>query len=295
MTKHNDVISSLLSPKRNSAEQVRPTRNGKQSGRDVAAERELAVMKACAQFGHLRTCEIARLVWPTANYASQMAGRTLNRLSSFGLLAERRNSLATRSFVLTRKGAAWLELRGITARHGLDLSSIAGATFIHRCLGSRFLIEQRLQGANVAGEYQLATGQLPFDISKACTRLAKLPDGIFWRKDAQGRIAVRWLEVENAPKAMAEISRVLAVAELVGMDLGNGAYLEGLTVVANAALHHAGRLLRAAIDRWGNRDFATQATLESRIQIASVELRFPLVWVSQQSCSLHSMRKRPRI
>lgn len=292
----NDILAGLLGPARRASTQaqspVTPTRRAR-CGRVQAGVNELDCMKALALFGHARAAEIARLVWPKAAYAEQMASRTMARLRDAGLTLSRRNACGSHSWVVTRKGAAWLEERGVQARHTLDLSSVAGSSFAHRTLSSRFLIEQRLAGFAVAGEYQLAVGSQPFDIGPLCKKLGKASDGLYWRKGANGHHSVWWTEVENAPKALGELQRVLAVAEHAGTILGAAnTHLAGLTVVVDASLSHAQRLLRAATERWGDRDAASRTALESRVQVVLVDIRPPLVWAGHRTVNLLELRQR---
>lgn len=299
MALDTDTLAGLLRPARQTLRQVPPSRGSTpkvRCGRAQANINELECMKALALFGHARVAEISRLVWPRAAYAAQMTNRTLARLQEAGLTLPRRNASGSRSWLITRKGAAWLDERGVPARHTLDLSSVSGSSFAHRTLGTRFLVEQRVAGFNVAGEYQLAVGAMPFAIEPLCKRLGKASDGVYWRRNANGETAVWWTEVENSPKALAEILRVLAVAEHVGTRLGAAnVYLAGLTVVADASLSHAQRLLRAANERWGGRDAAARAALESRVQVVLVDLRPPLLWVGHRTCTLLELRQRHRV
>jgi hypothetical protein len=291
-----DTLSSLLRPRAAVAAErtlSKAASLGRTCGRARAAANELQCMKGLALFGHLRSAEIARLVWPGAAHGDQMAARTLARLDLSGHVLRRRNAFASTSWVLTRKGATWLELRGVRARHTLDLSSVGGSSFGHRSLASRFLIEQRLAGFDVAGEYRLGHGAsaLPFAIEPFCKHLGKASDGLYWRRSMNGNVDVWWTEVENAPKAMADVERVLAVAEHVGARLGPHARLAGLTVVADSSLNHAARLLRAAGRRWAHKDAGARALLEARVQVVLVDLRPPLVWAGHRTFTLHQLRR----
>lgn len=295
MSLDHDTLTSLLRPARQAQAQAAPRKSTHLTlcGRARASRNEFDCMKALALLGHARVAEISRLVWPKAAYAEQMASRTMARLRDAGLTLSRRNACGSHSWVVTRKGAAWLEERGVQARHTLDLSSVAGSSFAHRTLGSRFLIEQRLAGFAVAGEYQLAVGSQPFDIGPLCKKLGKASDGLFWRKGANGHHSVWWTEVENAPKALGELQRVLAVAEHTGTTLGTAnAHLAGLTVVVDASLNHAQRLLRAATERWGDRDAASRTALESRVQVVLVDIRPPLVWAGHRTVNLLELHQR---
>lgn len=291
-----DTLAGLLRPARQAPKQAplppKPARRAP-CGRVQAGINELECMKALTLLGHARVAEVSRLVWPQAAYAEQMANRTLARLQDAGHTLPKRNACGSSSWVITRKGAAWLEERGVPARHTLDLSSVSGSSFAHRTLGSRFLVEQRLAGFNVAGEYQLAVGKLPFAVEPLCKKLGKASDGLYWRRGPNGQTSVWWTEVENAPKALAEIQRVLGVAEHVGAPLGAAnVQLGGLTVVVDASLSHAQRLLRAANERWGGRDAAVRMTLEARVQVVLVDIRPPLVWVGHRTCTLLELRQR---
>ena len=54
--------------------------------------------------------------------------------------------------------------------------------------------------------------------------------------------------------------------------------LAGLFIVFDAEQNHAGRIARAARERWQRYGAADQAVLASRITLARIELGLPLVW-----------------
>lgn len=251
-------------------------------------------MKAVAQFGHLRVSELARAVWPHARYGEQMARRTVARLVARGLLLERRNALGSKSLCVTRRGAAWLDARGVEAQHTLDLSSVAGSTFFHRTLATRYLIERQVEGFQVAGEYQLLRRKVPFTIDGLVKALSKLPDGMVWQRKAEGAVAVELVEQEAAAKARQELEKCLKAAEYVGQSLDTeGRYrIGGLVFVFDRELNHARRILLAADSLWGNRTHVERALLEKRVKLVAVELRDPLVWVSSSLVTLHDLRQR---
>lgn len=265
----------------------------RRSGRETARLNEFNVMKAVAQFGHLRVIELARAVWPQARYGEQLARRTVSRLVGLGLLLERRNSLGSKSLCLTRGGASWLDARGVEAQHTLDLSSVAGSTFFHRTLATRYLIERQVGGSNVAGEYQLLRRKAPFPLEPLVKALNKLPDGIVWRSSA-GHFSVELVEQEAAAKARPELEKCLRAAEWVGRPLdADGRYqVGGLVFVFDRELNHARRILHAASSLWGNRPHAERAVLEKRVKLVAVELRDPLVWVGSSTVTLHELRQR---
>ena len=264
-------------------------------GRTVARLNERHVLEAVAQFGHMRIVELARCVWPKARYGEQLARRTVARLVEQGHLLERRNALGSTSLCLTRVGAAWLDARGVTAQHTLDLSSIAGSTFFHRTLVTRYLVERLVQGYHVAGEYQLLQRRTPFPTEQLFKALRKMPDGLVWHRKPGGGVAgVELVEQEAAAKARPELEKCLRAAEFVGQPLdAAGAYqVAGLVFVFDRDLNHAKRILLAATSRWGSRPQIERAALERRVKLVSVELRDPLVWVSSSVTTLHDLRQR---
>lgn len=263
-------------------------------GREVARANELKCVRAVSHYGHLRVAELARCVWPMARFGEQVARRTVRRLVQEGLLLERRNALGSKSLCLTRTGASWLDLRGVTAHHTLDLSSVSGPTFFHRTMATRYLIERQVAGCQVAGEYLILRRQLPFSIDGLAKALRKLPDGLVWQRRTDGSLAVDLVEQEAAPKARAEIEKCLRAAEYVGSPLSSDGVFKvgGLVFVYDRTLNHGRRLLLAANSLWGGRPEAERMTLERRVKLVSVELREPLLWVGCDVTTLHDLRKR---
>jgi len=263
-----------------------------QSGREVARVNELNCVIAVSKWGHLRIQELARAVWPKAKFAEQLAARTVRRLTKQGLLLERRNALGGRSLCLTRAGVTWLELRGIEAQHTLDLTSVSGPTFFHRTFATRYLIERQNTGQYVAGEYLILRRKLPFKIEAMTRTLRKLPDGFTWSRMPDGTMAVELVEQEAASKARGELEKCLRAAEYVGSKLaGDADYrLRAVVFVFDGALSHARRVLLAATSLWGDKPALERIKLEQRVKLVHVELRPPLVWVSQRVMTLHEFR-----
>ena len=263
-----------------------------QSGRDLARVNELNCVAAVAKWGHLRIQELARACWPKARFAEQLAARTSRRLVKQGLLLERRNALGGRSLCLTRAGVAWLDVRGIESQHTLDLTSVSGPTFFHRTFATRYLIERQNAGQYVAGEYLILRRKLPFKIEALSRALRKLPDGFTWSRMPDGAMAVELIEQEAASKARGELEKCLRAAAYVGTNLpGDGVYkLSAVVFVFDGALSHARRILLAANSLWGDKPALERIMLEKRVKLVHVELRPPLVWVSQRTMTLHEFR-----
>ena len=95
--------------------------------RERAAANRLRVLRTVVEHGHLRCADLGAACWPGAKFGEQMAQRTVRALVQSGELMARANALGGTSFVLTRPGAAALEVRGIDAHHGLNLA-VSGAT-----------------------------------------------------------------------------------------------------------------------------------------------------------------------
>lgn len=104
-------------------------------------------------------------------------------------------------------------------QHTLDLSSVAGSTFFHRTLATRYLIERQIEGFQVAGEYQLLRRKAPFPIDGLVRAMRKLPDGLAWKRGPHGYVDVELIEQEAAAKARAELEKCLKAAEYTGQKL----------------------------------------------------------------------------
>ena len=286
------LLSSTGIPAAHPTKTPSPAR--KKCGREVARLNELAAMKTIAKFGHARISEIARSVSPRARYAEQMARRTVERLVTQGLLLGRRNALGSTSYCMTRVDAAWLDARGVEAQHTLDLSSVAGSTFFHRTLATRYLIERQVEGFQVAGEYILLRRKTPFPIDELIKALRKIPDGMVWQRKPDGSVAIEIFENEASAKPRTEIERCLKTAEYVGRALDkDGVYrVAGLVFAFDRELNHARRIMLAANSLWADRTTAERVTLERRVKLVAVELRDPLVWVSSTVTTLHDLRQR---
>ncbi len=253
------------------------------TARAVAAMNRLKVLTAVSRYGHLTAADLAAAVWPRAKYGRQMSQRTVRSLLHTGELAVRTNSLGLRSYVLTRPGAAFLEVRGFAARHGLDISSVSGATYRHSALCSRYCIEKENEGFSAWHEYAIAQGAAPVNQRQLIEGYGKLPDAVLTQGD------LMWMvEVESAPKATEEIAKACAVVARVGRRLHPDCpfSLAGLVFVFDAEQNHAGRIARAASSRWAQYPVAERTALALRITLCRVTLGLPLVWRGHDSAPL---------
>lgn len=264
------------------------------SGREVARRNEIAVTAAVAKFGHLRAAEIASAVWPHAARGEQMAQRTCRRLLTLKYLARKRNALGGVSYVLTTTGANHLTLLGYSAQNTLELSSVTGATFSHRTIGTRFLIEKQNRRFEVAGEYGIFKQRVPFSIKILEKMLNKKPDGLAWKRIGENGFEFEWIEVENAAKSKFELMKMLSVVQRAGLaiDSRRSVFLSKLTIVFDSKYAHAKRILKAADELWGNLPSQKRAEFERKVSLNAVHLSLPLRWHKYTTESLHEYRHR---
>lgn len=273
-----DVLGGLLAP-------ARPRAHIKAlSPRARAETARVAALMALRAWGHLRCSEVARLVFPEARYREQMAQRLMRRLERItGEVARRLNSTGTQSYVLTRSGAATLEAMGHDAHHGLELSSVAGATFLHRCLGTSFGIEKALAGHEVYGEHSIAQGFAPATREALAAHYRKIPDLLYVRKGV-----AHWGEVEASAKPTTHLEACIRIARHVGQPLlpGSPILLGGLTFVFDASQGHAGRIARVAASAWSDLAERERAELRRRVTLAHLDLGPLLRWNGMRESGL---------
>lgn len=261
-----DVLASML--------RATPPKPRQPTSRERALVNRLRVLQALAEHGHLRCADLASC-WPGAKFAQQMAQRTVRALLASGDVLARRNAHGGLSYVLTRPGAAALEVRGIAARHGLDLASVSGPTFTHNALTARWCLHKRSEGFATFTEYALQNNLAPVNAQQLLKRYGKLSDAVLIKGEH-----LYLCETESAPKSMQELLRIVALAEHVGRrvhpDLPH--VLAGLFVVFDDSLNHGARIAKAAAERWTRYTKADQATLAARITLSRVSLGLPLVW-----------------
>ena len=260
-----DAMDGLLSA---------PVKKVQATSRERAAANRLAVLRAVAEHGHLRCADLAAACWPRARYGEQMSQRTVRVLVEAGELKARRHALGGTAFVLTRPGVAALELRGIEAHHGLDLS-VGGPAYRHSALTSRWCLHKQAQGYRAVTEYGIANGRAPLTREQLFKRLGRHVDAVLVRGD---KLFV--CETESAAKATADLMRICAMTEHVGRRLhpDSPLVLGGVFIVFDAEQNHGSRIAKAARERWARYSAADQATLASRVTLARVNVGLPLVW-----------------
>jgi len=253
----------------------------------VAYENEINVLKAVNLFGHLRRSELAAAVWPRSPAQSglRMCGRTLKRLIAEGDLVEKPNSLGSFSVVLAPKGARRLNLLGIDADDGRRLSSVDGAQFFHRTLGTRYLIE-KVSGTNqVYGEFAFIKGRAPVSRARLSESFHKYPDGLIIypgeeRNYTSVVTAADWVEVEFNIKNDEDYGKLLKVAMQVGsyLDASETCILDRMVFVFDIRQQHQAALLSYLKRKvLPTMDDHVLQVLHS-IVFAKVKVKLPLVW-----------------
>jgi len=269
--------------------------------RFVAEQNDLAVLKLLRDFGHLRRSEIARGVWPNSSnaVAMKMANRTVHRLREKGYIQEKPNSLGGRSLVLAARGATWLQLHGVEAHDGYELSSVAGPHFYHRTLGTRYLLERAARGHKVFGEYALQKGFGPIGRGELNERFKKLPDGIVLAPGSErgydsNVIAADWVEVESSYKPEQELSKIFAIAWSVGswLNAAETLLLDRVLFIYNSRQRHENTILRA-LQHYLEKHPATNPDLLSSIVLVRCQVGLPLVWEGfQELDSAHLLKAK---
>lgn len=275
----SSVLTCLLTPT-----QRTPFTPRASSPKAKAEAHRVAALKALRHWGHLRCADLARILWPNARYAEQLAQRLMLRLDhERGEVISRLNALGTRSYVLTRRGAAALDGMGFATHHGMELSSVGGATFIHRTLGTAVGILKAHQGFEAYGEHAIAQGMAPAKRDALVKRYKKLPDMLLVR---DGKAI--WLEVEASAKPLADLRACVRIASAVGQPLtpGSPITLAGLAFAFDASQGHAQRIARAAREEWRDTSPVARQRLSTRVTLWHLGLGPSLRWHGLHETSL---------
>lgn len=141
---------------------------------------------------------LAALVWPDKSQAKALARRTVNRMTTQGLITARKLAgTGVDAYVLTSKGAKLLSTeKQLKVTSGVSLP--LGNT-VHRACANWFCILSRNNALEVWAEHQIQTGQAPVSGYDG-----KVPDALIGSE--YGMI---WVEVENAWKSRAEREKIV--------------------------------------------------------------------------------------
>jgi hypothetical protein len=192
------------------------------------------------------------------------------------------NSVGSTSFVLTHTGSRTLALHGLCGKHGLNIRSFAGGSFLHHAINSRYAIEQHNLGHECHTEYGIAAGFAPFSTVTLRRMFKKSCDGLLIRNapgGSQGSDKLVWVvEVEAARKPTSEIIRILRIADLGGrrIDQGQPYVIGGVVFAFNEAQDHEDFIRKTAQSLWYQRTSAERAMLARRITFAKMRYDLPL-------------------
>ena len=262
---------------------LRPRRRGPSSG-EIRRQADLAALRLVALYGHVTTRDLSLL--HSGKYALQSAQRVVQRLvgASPPLLERRINSLGGISVVLTPDGVTFLELHGLAnARQGLDLDSVAGPTFRHHAITTRFCQTQELIGTIAWTEYAISVGLAalsPAEVWKLC---GKRPDAILFTPDnaavPERGGSIYAVEVEQARKGNPVLITCLKQAERASAGACvRGFKLRGLVFVFENRLAHASRIASAAAEAWEKKSAEERAGLAKLVRLVSVDTKPPLIF-----------------
>jgi hypothetical protein len=267
----SDDLAALLRP--------RPRR---QASGEIRRQADLAALRLVARYGHCTVSDLAAALYPRGKYAVQSAQRLARRLvgHSPSLLAERRNALGGRSFVLSRPGVAFLELHGTLCHHGMDLASVAGPTYRHHAITARFCQTQELLGLTAWTEHAIGLGLAALTQTEVLELCGKLPDALLYTPYKDARHApggwVEAVEVEQARKGTISLVRCLRQAERASTGASvRGLTLRGVAFVFDRNQNHASRIARVAQAIWTP---PQRAQYSKHVRLVSVATKPPLVF-----------------
>jgi hypothetical protein len=228
-----------------------------------------------------------------------MTQRTVKRLLTNGLLSERPNSLGGISLFLTTGGVKHLRLYGFDAQTGYDLSSISGAQFYHRTLGTAYLVERAASGHTALGEYSLFRTSSKFRYGALAEHFNKRPDGLVLvpgetRGYEKGVLAADWIEVEAGFKPKDELGRILAIAWKAGcfLDAAETVILDRVVFVYNKEQDHE-RYIRAALRAYLNaHPIQPNSDVLRSIVFARCDVTLPLVYHGHEEITAADLLQR---
>lgn len=242
------------------------------SGRRIALNNELQSLYWLHRFGGLLSRQLSALVWPGAAQGLRMAQRTLHRLVVQKDVLRRPLRTGGNIYVLGEAGARRLQDRGIQAntRGTRDLS---WAKPFHRVLANDIAIDALNEGNAVWTEFEIQRGAGPFR-----ELFGHIPDVLICQ-GPENSPALAWIEVENAAKSQARLSRLLAlgntlVSPSAGYQVGAYCITEFAFVIPNPQTFRA--LVRAYRRHLKEHDVSFNARI--RIMAWEVDMTLNLAW-----------------
>ena len=227
-----------------------------------------------------------------------MTSRTLARLLEAKQVFRMGNPLGGYSYLLTWIGAnrVGLSLED-DARSGRGITSVTGPQFIHRTLGTRYLIEKEADGLTAHSEYALYRGLSGISRKTFAEHFQKIPDGLVLvngtaRGLDPGITAVDWVEVESYYKPPVERRKIIALSEKFGawIDRDRKLLLDRIVFVYSSMNAHEQSLL-SGIYSYVREHKITNPQILSKIVLARCDIRPPFIWIGYTEVSWLQMQR----
>lgn len=264
-----------------------------------AHRNELAILTLLHRYGHVRQTDIGRHTWPKSETttAKSMTHRTIARLLEAKQLIRMGNPLGGYSYLLSSVGANRLGLAlEDEVKSGRGITSVTGPQFIHRTLGTRYLIEKEVAGMTAHGEYAIYRGLTGIPRDTFTRLFKKIPDGlVFVNGTTRGLdpdiTAVDWIEVESYYKPRVERRKIIALSGKIGtwLDRNRKLLLDRIVFVYSSMNAHESSLL-SGIDSFVREQKITNPHILSRIVLAKCDIRPPFIWVGYTEVSWLQMQ-----
>ncbi len=243
-----------------------------QSGRQVALHNELSILYWMHRFGGLLSRQLSALVWPDCEQGLRMSQRTLHRLVSQREVLRRPLSTGGNIYVLAEAGARRLLDRGIPAsmRGTRDLS---WEKPFHRVLANDVAIDAIIEGHAVWTEFEIQRGAAPFR-----ELFGHIPDVLICQ-DPENNSELAWIEVENAAKSQARLSKLLTIANTL-VSPSEGYPVDKYSITEFAFVIPNPLTLRALVRAYGRhiQKHDVSANARIRISIWEVDMSLNLAW-----------------
>ena len=226
-----------------------------------------------------------------------MTSRTLARLLEAKQVFCIGNPLGGYSYLLTWIGANRLGLSiEDEVKSGRGITSVTGPQFIHRTLGTRYLIEKEITGLTTHSEYAIYRGLNGISRKTFAEQFKKIPDGLVFVNGATRGLdpditAVDWIEVESYYKPRVERRKIIALSGRIGtwLDRSRKLLLDRIVFVYSSMNAHESSLL-SGIDSYVREQKITNPHILSRIVLAKCDIRPPFSWVGYTEVSWLQMQ-----
>lgn len=259
-----------------------------------AYRNELKVMHLLHRYGHVRQTDIGRAIWPGSSEAAMksMAHRTLTRLLDAKKVFRAADLYGGYSYLLTARGANLLgSMLADETRSGRGTVSVTGPHFLHRTLGTRYLIEKEVVGLAAHSEYAIYRGLSGISRGKFAKEFKKIPDGLVLARGATRGLdpeltAVDWIEVESSYKPQIERRKILSLSAKLGtwIDRDRKMLLDRIVFVYSSLNPHSRSLLNG-IDSYVHEQKITDPHILSNIVLAQCDISLPFVWLGYTEIS----------